>query len=870
MSREQLGGTLGGRYEVEARIGAGGMGEVYRARDLTLGRTVAIKRLSPGLESEARHRERLLAEARTAARLNHQGLAALYDIIDVDGRLVLVMEYVEGVTLGERLRDPVDPIDALEVMLDCAAALAAAHKAGIVHYDLKPANIMITPEGRPKILDFGLAQIVAAADPERSTREWLSSSQGIAGTPPYMAPEVLLGRKTDARADIFSLGVVFYEMLTGHNPFRAGTPTAAADLILHLDPPPLGLAAPSVPAKLEPILTKMLAKSPHQRYATVADLLVDLRALASSLTHPSGMSARNSSAAVPGGAVRVRPWMVGVAVLSLAAAIWVAPRWMGGDGPRQVDLAGVGGLADIADTFLAVLPVAAGDDRDRLLRDGLASTVSTRLTQLSRDHPFQMVAASSMDRVATVAEARREFGVNRVLTFMLQQQGGRIRVNLELVDAASGVQLDAASVEGDVDDLLGCQDRVADRILRMLRIQLRPIEREMLSAGTEHREAYGYYVSGLGYLGLASVADLELAVEQFRQALRLDSGFVAAHAALGRAAMFLFEFTETLGWVDVADESCRQALVLDELNAEAHDCAGQVLKARGRLEEAVAEFEESVRLDPTSSRVVRGLASTYAELGRPDEAERLYREAIDALPHHSAPHSWLATFYLRAGRVDEAIVAFERAAELAPDAFRTLTNLGSAYFFAERWPDAQRTWQRAADANPEYAPAHSNLATVMFYEGDFASAARHFELAAELAPDRYVYWGNLGDARWFAPELRSGATTAFERAVSLVREQLRINPGDNPARLSLGYYLAMLGQADAARREIEGALAALGGGSSSLYKAAQAYRQLGDTERALDLLEQAVAAGASVRQLRTDPFFLSLGQDERYRRLVGA
>lgn len=868
MGTDRLGGIIAQRYEIEARIGAGGMGEVYRARDLTLGRSVAIKRLAPALAAEPRHRERLLQEARSAARLAHQGLAGLYDVLEEGDQFLLVMEYVEGDTLRQRLRDPVDPDEALDLMIDCAAALAHAHHAGIVHYDLKPANIMVTPEGRPKILDFGLAQIAAAAvDPDGSTLSFLTGSREIVGTPPYMAPEVLLGKKADARADLFSLGVVFYELLTGKNPFRASTPTATADLILHLDPPALRTVSPSIPARFQPIVGKLLAKNPRHRYATVDDLLVDLRAMAAAMTSPSMSGVYGE----PAPATRPR-WLApagAVVILAVAALAYLAAT-----GPRPVAPAATAAAAVDADprVFLAVLPVAADGSEAgpaRVLHDGLASTLTSRLTQLTREHPFQMVAASSMRAIESIAEARLQFGVNRVLTFMLLQQGDRVRANLELVDATTGVQLDADSVDGAASNLLEFQDHVSDRILRMLRIQLRPQEREMMRAGTESRSAYGYFVSGIGFMEMATLDDLQLAVDQFRNALRADDRFVAAHAALGQAFLYLWEFTEEPTWLDRAGEACADAVEIDDLDARALACQGSVALEQGRTDEAIRALEASHDSDPTSQTTVRSLASAYRAGGREGAAEDLYLRLIDELPHHSVPHGWLAGLYLRQGRFDEARDHYERNVELSPDAWRALNGLGAAEFYLGHWTAAKRAWQRGHELNPQDAPIRNNLAIAQFYDGSFDEAADTFRLAVDEAPGRFVFWGNYAEALWHADGRRDEALEAYRRAADLALAQVERNGADAGARASLGLYQAMLGERAESAEQFRRAHELAPEDQEVHYKAAKAAVVEGRLDDALADLQRATRFGASPVITAAEPLFAALRQHPDWEAVAG-
>jgi len=265
-----LAGQVVGRYQVESSLGAGGMGEVYLAQDTTLKRPVAIKRLDPQLSTNTRYRQRFLREAQHAARLNHQSIAAVHDVLEENGELLLVMEYVEGKTLSA-LDKPIDEQRFLETAIQCAEALCAAHHEGIIHRDIKPSNIMLTNDRLVKVLDFGIARQMPSSLQETMTQTEDAETERVQGTLAYMAPEALTGQDVDQHTDIFSLGIVFYEMLTGHHPFRDRTPAGTVDRILHIVPVPLRHLNHLLPLELERIVSKMLEKRPQERYATAED-----------------------------------------------------------------------------------------------------------------------------------------------------------------------------------------------------------------------------------------------------------------------------------------------------------------------------------------------------------------------------------------------------------------------------------------------------------------------------------------------------------------------------------------------------------------------------------------------------------------------
>ncbi|MFB3154008.1 MAG: serine/threonine-protein kinase, partial [Candidatus Acidiferrales bacterium] len=281
-----LSGTMVGRFAIRSRLGAGGMGEVYLADDTRLKRPVALKRIAPQLHADESYRRYFVKEAERASALIDPHIASVYDVLEENGETFLVMEYVEGQTLRQRLEKPLDLKEFLPLVVQCAEALVAAHEKGIVHRDIKPENLMVTPKGQLKILDFGVAKRVPRTDETTAAASTASTAAPFAGTPAYMAPEVLLEKKIDGRADIFSLGVILYEVLAGRHPFRADTFTATSDRLLHAVPAPLAKLNPQVPAELERIVAKMLAKDPAERHATARDLLVDLRAVQRGVLYP--------------------------------------------------------------------------------------------------------------------------------------------------------------------------------------------------------------------------------------------------------------------------------------------------------------------------------------------------------------------------------------------------------------------------------------------------------------------------------------------------------------------------------------------------------------------------------------------------------
>ena len=391
MSNSDLTGKTIGRFLIRERLGGGGMGEVYLAEDTGLKRQVALKRISPALRADAESRQRLWKEAEWASRLNDPHIAAVYDVIEDGGEVLVVMEYVEGETLRHRIGRPLAVPEFLSIATQCAAALTAAHKAGLLHRDIKPENIMLTRAGHVKALDFGVARELPG--PDHATTRHTFESARFAGTLPYMAPEILEEKEGDGRADIFSMGVVFYETLSGKNPFRRAGFLNTCNAILHEELPPLKTQNSDVPDGLGQIVGKMLAKNREDRYATAADLDVDLRLLSRSPQIPQTRTQR-----IP------KKVLVLAACVILIAALGLLVR---NAGVQQRVRGWLGVTLVPHQKLLAILPFRAvdGGAEAASFTDGLSATLTTKLTQLTDNHSLGVISASEIQaRHATTAD----------------------------------------------------------------------------------------------------------------------------------------------------------------------------------------------------------------------------------------------------------------------------------------------------------------------------------------------------------------------------------------------------------------------------------------------------------------------------------
>ena len=856
------------------------MGEVYRAADTRLKRAVALKRLSPSLRNDSLYRRRFQEEAENASRLTDPHVASIYDVIEENGELFLVMEFVEGETLRQRLTRPVTLEAFLDLGAQCAEALVAAHRAGLVHGDIKPENIMLTPAGQVKILDFGLAKNLPSG--EESPTVDLAGT--FAGTPAYMAPEVLMEQAPDGRADIFSLGVVFYEILAGRHPFQAPSFLATCDRIRKAKPEPIRALNPGVSQDLQEIVGKMMAKGPAERYPDASQLLQDLRYVQQTNSHPELVLP--SWAPAPLWKRILIPALASVlGGTLLLGAYRSAPvqGWLrGSEPPRRV--------------FLAVLPFApaSGDVNSRAFSDGVTEALAVRLTQLTASYPLEIVGPREIrtEAVQDAEQARKVFGANLALEGSVSRSDHRIRVSYSLVDSATRHQLRADSVTvDDVSGPLSLEDRLVESIVSMLGLDLRPADlrsndlrtsdlrtsdlrsndRGNSGRGTVQPAAYDFYLRGRGFLqDYETAGHLDAAVEAFRLAQEQDDHYALAYAGLGESYWHKYEALRDHDWVRQALRSCQRSVELAASLPNGHACLGVVFNGTGEYEKAAEEFQRALALDSTNDDATRGLATSYEKLGRLDTAEQTFKKAIDLRPQYWAGYAWLGGFYYHQARYDDAARMYTEWIALAPESFQGYNNLGAMYLLQGRYGDAIPQFRRSADINPTL-DAYANLGTAYFYQGSFEDAARTYLEAVRVGENDsevYLAWGNLAEAYYWAPGEREQASDAYHRAIALATDHLRVNPKDARVLSGLALYHAMLGDEGEAVRMVQRTLQLAPGDTELLVETAKVDEHLGRHAEALANLAKARKLGASAYVVRDDPEFRSLAANVQFQEMA--
>ncbi|MDH4156321.1 MAG: tetratricopeptide repeat protein, partial [candidate division Zixibacteria bacterium] len=738
--------------------------------------------------------------------------------------------------------------EVVDLATQAGEGLAKAHDSGIIHRDIKPSNIIVDGDGRLKILDFGLASV--------SSTEELTASGYALGTVGYISPEQIRGEKADERSDIFSFGVVLYQMLTGRQPFRRDTDVATMNAVLTDSQEPVSRSRGDVPAELQRVVDKSLEKDRRLRYQHVDELLADLRRLESEPVR--GLTARRWWR-------RYRKFSV-PAVLVLAAVCAAATpacrkqvlRWLGF---RTVPY----------EKHLAVLPFAnlgkaAGD---QAFCDGLMETVSSKLTQLEQFQGSLHVVPASEVRareIASARSARHAFGVTLAVTGSVQRQGDYVRMTLNLVDATTERQLRSSVLDNRSGDVSALQDSTVVELAGMLEMELRPLQRRALAeGGTSFPKAYDRYVRARGHLqDYQRMTSVDLAIELLDSAIAEDPAYALAHAALGEAYWRKHRLSQEPIWIDRAVESSQRAIELNNQMAPVFVTLGLIHKGTGRYEEAVGDFKRALLIDSTNHETHRELATAYEALNRLGQAEATYRKAIELKPDFWAGPFDLALFYFYNGRNQEALRFLRKAEELAPEAVYPYNDLGAVYLYLGRLDDSRRLLENSIEIEPNYA-AYSNLGALNVFEKRHVEAARMYEEALKLDDHDYRVWINLAGAYQAIPGQREKMLATYRRAIELAERQRQVNPRDAWVLSHLADSHAAVGDTMQALTFAAQALAAAPENVEVTLRIGLVYETLGRRDLALDAVHAALDRGASLAQIKSTEGFENLLKDRRFR-----
>jgi serine/threonine protein kinase/tetratricopeptide (TPR) repeat protein len=850
-------GSRVGPYEVVAAIAVGGMGEVYRARDPRLDRDVALKLLPSGLASADALR-RFEQEARAASALNHPNIVTIYEIGSVDSMPYISMELIDGVSLRQELRaGRIALKEAMRIASKVADGLAAAHEKGIVHRDLKPENVMITTEGFVKILDFGLAKL--EKPPRESDETDLQTAPGLVyGTAGYMSPEQARASAIDFRSDQFSFGAIVYEMVTGLRAFRRETNLDTLAAIVRDEPDPISTVNPEVPAEVQIIVERCLAKEPRDRYASTRDLARDLRDVRNRLSQQTTLPLLGKR----------RRWLpsrkaLGALALSLAIMAVIAV------GARKTQIDRQPHRPPVPqEKHLAVLPFKelSGRPDAQMFSEGISETVSARLAR-SRD--VQVISTGALGTTAggdpQDPERRlREAGANLILRGSVQRAGDQMRISYMLF-GIDGIQLGGDTVTGPADDVFAIEDRLAESVVSALELRSSAPTGGHGRTGLESPSDQEGYLEALGMAQqFRDVKGVDAAISKLESLSPAARNSALVNAALGRDYLIKYNMTHDTSLVSKATVYCARAISADPNAAEAHITLGELHKITGQYPQAIAEFRTALSEQPNSFDGMTGLAEAYDLSGRLVDAERAYQRAINLNPLYSRAYTKFGKFYFDHRQYSKAAVMFRRMTELSPDQPRGFSNLGGTLQAQGQYDDALRAYYRSIALLPN-SIGWSNIGTCNYFLGHYAAAAAAYEKATQLTPKNYELWANLGDAYRWMPDSRTKAVTAYQKAIELGRKELDLNPNNKAVCATIAGCYAKIDQPTEARSFLARATALDPTDPATMYQAAVISCTSGNFGEAAQWLQRSIAAGYAAADAQRDPEFTMLRNSAEFR-----
>jgi serine/threonine protein kinase/Tfp pilus assembly protein PilF len=742
-------------YRIIEKIGEGGMGVVYKAEDTNLNRIVALKFLPRELDAHEPERVRFLQEARAASALNHASICTVHALGEHEGQQFIDMEFVDGVTLRAKIREAGMNIqEAVAYAIQIGEALQEAHAKGVVHRDVKPENIMVNTKDQIKVMDFGLAKLKGSLK--------LTRTSSTVGTLAYMAPEQIEGREVDARSDIFSFGIVLYEMLTGHRPFRGDQEGTVINCILNDEPEAIQKCRPEVSSEAAHILSRALEKDPEDRYQSTQEMLIDLKRARKETSRVSRQSLAGVTAEQPLPSAPKEPG----AHFDVAAHA----------GERGLEL-------PKQEKSIVVLPFEnlSPDPDQEYFSDGLTEEI---ISDLSNVHILRVISRSSAmtfkGTKTTIPEIARRLNVQYVLEGSVRKAGSSLRITAQLIDARTDVHIWAEKYSGTLDDVFDIQEKVSRAIVAALKLNLAPEEKPRRPLNPEAHEAY---LKGRFYWNKRTGSDAQRAIEYFNEAIEKDPTYALAYAGLASAYVLLpqYALVPATEAIPKAEAAANRALELDAALGEAHAVLGLVrsdfewdwagaehefkraidldptnptarhwrallLSHLGRLDEALAEIGRARDLDPLSLAISTVVGTILYYMRQYDEAIVQCKKAVDLDPGFPTAHSFLGAVYEAQGRFDEAIAELQEAKALAGSGPVGLADLGEGYARAGRRSEAARILNELLEFSRQGYSASCEIAQIYFGLGEKDKTFEWLEKAYQEKSSGLSYLGS--DPGW--------------------------------------------------------------------------------------------------------------------------
>ncbi|MGD8747367.1 MAG: protein kinase [Balneolaceae bacterium] len=828
-------------YQIIEKLGEGGMGIVYHARDTKLKRSVALKFLPSHIADNSLERKRFQNEAQSAAALNHPNIAQVYAIEEMNNELFIVMEYVEGQELKEAIEEQGLTLEAkCTIASQIAEGMKAAHDKGVIHRDIKTRNIMLDRNGKIKIMDFGLARIQDEAH--------ITKAGTTLGTTAYMSPEQLAGEEAGIQSDIWSFGVVLYELFTGELPFQGVYEPAVMYAITEEEPRPASSVNPGIPENIERVIQNCLAKQKESRYQKVDEIMADLAG-------DGTVDRRKSIPLKTASGNKASYFLVrGVpAVILLIIILFFFQynfHWLGRSNPPK--------------RYLAVLPIEniGNNPSMQAICEGLAETFSFKLSELENyEDSYWVAPASEMreEKVRSATQANKLFGVNLAIVSSIQTFEDSTRLILNLVDADKVRQLETRQVVVPSQNVALLEENGVRAMMQMLEIENNStIDKALRKGGPSNPRAYEFYLKGRATLqDYATLDSLENAITFFGKAIEVDPEFALAYAGLGESLWRKYEAKGDTAFARNAESVLKKAEKLNNRLAPVQTLLGVVGSGTGDYKLAVNHFNRALEIDPNYTPAYRGLANVYEKQGKMEKAVATYQYAIALKPEISVGYNDLGAFYLRKGDFKAAIEQFKKEIALTPKNAGAYSNLGSSYYYQGKLEQASEAYQMslALENDPDVA---SNLAGVYYLKGSYEQAAKMYEISLQALPDRYDLWANLAavyDQNGEEDKARKSYLTAIEKG----RDMLEVNPNDAEVMADVGAYYSDVGDSSNAIKYITNALSFNEDNIMVRQRAISIYEKLGMREEAIHWVNAAL-----VSYVEAQPELKNLAEDPRY------
>jgi serine/threonine protein kinase/tetratricopeptide (TPR) repeat protein len=868
-------GRMVSHYKILKKIGHGGMGTVYLADDTKLSRKVALKFLPRELIADPVSNERFKREARAAALLNNPHIITIHEINEYQGRSYIVMEYVEGISLKEKIEQfrlqPARPEkirDIVILAIQICRGLEKAHQANIIHRDIKPGNILIDHDGQAIITDFGLAKLTDLSKLTRNT--------STLGTVHYMSPENIEAQEVDCRSDIWSFGVVMYEMITGQVPFRENYLQALFYSILNEEPAPVSDFVEYIPAQLEKIVRKCMQKDRSQRYATISEVLSDLKQLKQDLDSGEAAVKSKKIKHLISRVRKKRKWAISLALSTILFLFILIPN-PGNNALKQWLL--VKKLPD--KKYLAVLPLfnPSRDPLQQITSRGYTAHIIDKLTRLEQFQKnfWVMPYAEVRDLdINSIKKATQSFYITLLLTGTVENDQDQIIHQLNLVDARTGKKLRTRIFANHITNLSGLQDGIIQVIIRMLDIRLKQkIKEDIYYGGTSFPGAFQIYLQGLGsLLDDGNKKSIAQAIDLFHQAIEQDDSYDEAYAGLGNACLAMFKLEPEKTWLQKARSYCNQALKINRMLASVHITLGQIHNQLGEHEQAARDFQKALEINPQCYEASLEMANIYYfNLGESKKAEEAYNKTIKLRPEYWQGYQYLAYFYWRANRLPEAEAKLLKIIELKPSdlwAYKALFGIYNKRTDKSSMQKAQEIFNKSKLYGAD-AEIYANMGTNLYFQKRYRESRDLYAKAIELdgnGPRVYMVWGNLADSCRFIKGYDTEALNAYQTAVKIVKEKMIKSQEDASMHASLALYLSKLGDDDQAVLEINNALKLDPNRADVLQNSVVVFELTGKRDQALHSLGEYLKRQGAIGELTRDPFLAKLHQDPQFQKLV--